>query len=238
MILALGISHVDLPQAEKWLRHVAMLSRKETSAPRPLVVMRTKRVHPNMVALWRERIEPIRFPVQWVECPDENEDGYPKSASHLFLRTMAHCEGAFPGEPVLWVEADTVAMRPGWHDEIAAEYAGCGKPFMGVIVRGHGFDHLSGVSVYPPDWRAKAPLLADTLNAPDIFWGVNRGQAFDTYATPQTLPQAADAKTIQQIWRPQLPIKTEWLNHIRRETALFHQCKDGSLFEIVQKAYA
>lgn len=229
MICILGVSHKDTAQAEKWLRHVADMHPRETPGEPALIVMLTKACSGQMLAMQRASIKADALVAM---CPDEDEAGYPKSASHLFLRSLEYCEKAHPGEPVLWLEPDTLPMRPNWRSEIAAEYAACGKPFMGHIERGHGFAHLAGVAVYPPDWRAKAPRLASVLTAPDIFWGPGLGQAFDTWAAPETVPQTAEARSIQQIWRPPLPITRQWLRrNVRQDCALFHQVKDGSGFK-------
>lgn len=235
MIVAIGISHRDVGQAAKWLAFVSALSVREKAA-RQLVVMGTKRLSVEQWALLRESYKQGRLQIDKMICGDENEDGYPKSASHLFLRTMEACEHKYPGQSVLWVEPDTLPMRPDWHQEIEHEYARCGKPFLGVIVREHGPAHMAGCGVYPSDWRARAPRLANVLLAPDTFWGKNLGQAFDAYASVEIVPQAAEAKTIQQIWKPVLPFNESWMNKsIRPETALFHQCKDDSGFRIIKK---
>jgi hypothetical protein len=232
MICILGVCHKEIVQAEKWLRHVADLSVRETPDQPRLFVMLTQRAHAESRDLKRTKARVDDWPV----CADESEAGYPLSASHLFLRALEWAEAMHPGEPVLWLEADTLPMRPGWRAEIALEYSTCGKPFMGCIERGHGFAHLAGVAVYPPDWRMKAPLLAGVLAAPDIFWGKGLGQAFDTWAAPETVPQAAEAKSIFQLWRPTLPITRPWLRvAVPQDVALFHQVKDGSGFKAVRE---
>ncbi len=237
MIAVLGVSQRDHLQAVKWLSWVSALNRSEAVGgdfPVSLLIVCVKRLNVYQLQMLREAAGNMR--PHWATLPDENEVGYPKSASHLFLRAMEHCEKHHPGEHILWVEADTVPLCSGWREAIAAEYAACGKPFMGVIERGHGFAHMAGVGVYPPDWRAKAPLLADVLNAGDIFWGPGLGQAFDTYAAPQTVPQCAQAKTIQQIWRPTLPITEPWMRtYVRAGVVLFHQVKDGSGFTVANE---
>jgi hypothetical protein len=237
MICALGVSHRDLDRAKQWLEWVAVLESREVLLHDrvPLIIMCTQTLNSYQVQLLREATGRFTGPVDIALMPDTEETGYPKSASHLFLRTMEYCETRYPDDPVLWVEADTVPMRPGWREAIATEYLQCNKPFLGVIERGHGFAHLAGVAVYPPDWRQRAPLLADVINAGDVFWGPKLGQAFDTYAAPQTVPQAAEARSIQQIWRPHLPLTSEWMDkNIRPDVQLFHQCKDQSAINILR----
>lgn len=233
MIATLGVSQKDFHLAAKWLKWIALLAKREP-LPIMLVVFGVRSLGPEQFALLRNAADGL--PIHWAWAPDEDESGYPKSASHLFLRALTYCESSFPTEPVLWVEADAIPMRPSWASEIAAEYAACGRPFLGVVVRGHGHDHLAGCAVYPPDWRARAPLLENVLDAPDTFWGRGLGQAFDAWAAPETVPQTAEAKTIQQIWRPQLPITEAWRRKcIPEATALFHQCKDASLIKILSE---
>lgn len=231
MICLLGVCHKDAPLAVKWLEFFARLSARESPGQPPLVVMTTQSIGQSPLIMMKRS----GAMAEWVVCPDENEDGYPKSASHLFLRAMEYCEKTHPTEPILWLEPDTLPLKPNWRQVIADEYAARGKPFMGQIERGHGIAHLIGCSVYPPDWRAKAPMLASVLSAPDIFWGKGFGQAFDTWAAPETVPQAAEVRSIQQIWRPRLPITGAWLwSNVRPGAALFHQHKDGSGFKVVR----
>jgi hypothetical protein len=232
MVCALGVSIKDFDLAAKWLQFLAALGPMASDVPTVVVGAR------GIAGAKWDALQAIAtrysISVSFKLLEDEDESGYPKSASHLFLRTMEHCEKAFPMSAVLWCEPDTVPMTGSWREAIRGEYLRCGKPFMGVIQTGHGFDHLAGVAVYPADWRVKAPLLANVLNAPDIFWGPGLGQAFDTYATPETLPQTAPATSIQQIWRPTLPITEDFLKReIPVTTVLFHQCKDGSLIDVL-----
>lgn len=231
MICVLGICHKDVAQAARWVEFVADFNKRERPNQPAIILVATR-------AAMKTGLPGIRnvggFALHVLD--DEDESGYPKSASHLFLRSLEYCERTQPGEPVLWLEPDTLPMRPNWREEIAKEYASCGKPFMGQIERGHGHAHLIGCSVYPPDWRLKAPMLASVLTAPDIFWGPGLGQAFDTWAAPETVPQSAEARSIQQIWRPPLPVTPKWLRqNVRGECALFHQIKDRSGFKAVRE---
>lgn len=237
LICALGISHRDAHMAESWLRWASYLASQPngSQANDTLLISGTKKITEKQWASLRASLvkSPGIFRYGGYVLEDENEKGYPISASHLFLRTMEFCEKNFPGSPVLWVEADSVPMRPGWFSEIEAEYASCGKPFLGALEAPTTMPHMPGVAVYPPNWRQLSPKLANVLSAPDIRnWGPGKGQAFDTYAADQVVPQMAVAKTIQQIWRPpQFTAAT--MSKIGPETALFHQCKTGKLIELI-----
>ena len=235
MICVLGISDKDAYRSARWLEWVAELAQYETSPQTKLIVTLTKRARDTAYNRIKPAVDTASDAI-WT-LPDECETGYPKASSHLFLRSMFYVEQTFHGEPILWLESDAIPMRPNWRRDIAKEYATCNKPFLGVIERGHGFVHMPGVAVYPPNWAKLAPLLANVLNAPDIpLWGRDRGQAWDTYAASQTVPQCAEAKTIQQIWNPPHPITKEWAaKNIRPETALFHQVKHASLIRLLRE---
>lgn len=239
MICILGISHKDAEQAERWVEFVAGMSRRERPGQPRIVLAFTKlaaRHIPQIQRAGHRAGGNANAIASAIALDDENETGYPVSASHLFLRSLEYCERVHPGEPVLWLEPDTLPMRPNWREDIASEYAACGSPFMGHIEREHGLTHLAGVAVYPHDWRIKAPLISAVLTAPDIFWGKGLGQAFDTWAAPEIVPQSATARGIQQIWRPPLPITAKWLRqNVRQDAALFHQVKDKSGFKAVKE---
>ena len=166
---------------------------------------------------------------------DENEAGYPISASHLFVRCMEFVSAFRPRQPILWLEPDAIPVKPGWLDAIADEYEICGKPFMGHLEPLCRPPHLAGVAVYPPNWEKLAPNLYKVLEAGDIpTWGPGLGQAFDMYAGPQIYPQAAQSKTIQQVWKCP-PFTEDNLDLVKPDTYLFHQCKDGSLIRELRK---
>lgn len=223
-----------------WLRWVAFLATQPggDSSDLVLIIAGTQKVTP---AQWKSLRSAVgdnskgMFLVAGHILEDDGEgQGYPGAASHLFLRTLEYCETTYPGSSVLWLEADTVPMRPGWAQEIEAEYADCGKPFLGYLEAEKTMPHMAGVAVYPPDWRTRSPLLAGVLAAPDTKqWGHGKGQAFDIYAASEIVPQMARAKTIQQIWRPQ-PFNA-MPTSILPTTALFHQCKDASLINVIAK---
>lgn len=164
-------------------------------------------------------------------CEDECETGYPKSASHLFLRTLEYCERTYPGRPILFCEPDTTPTRPGWFREIAEEYQGCGRAFMSqrIIHPAGGGQHLMGNAVYAADWRARAPRMLTAPTAPDnALWGPGRGQPWDVWAGKETTADMHESSLFQQIFTC-LPWTADNLNRLERRAALFHRSKDGTL---------
>ena len=96
-------------------------------------------------------------------------------------------------------------------------------------VRPDGQAHMTGNGVYPHHWRELAPLITKAYNAPGtLYWGKEKGQPWDVFAETEIEPKMFECRSIQQIWRPTV-FTAENLNLIRDDTALFHQCKDGSL---------
>jgi hypothetical protein len=240
VIVALGVSHRDVDLAILWLRWVTFLGTIENNDQNTLLIVFTRRAREKIAAL----ADTIRgtlygeFKTALRECPDEMEDGYPKSASHLLLRTLEMAERTFPGHAVLWCEADTVPTRPSWFREIFAEYQTCGKPFMGVRV-GDKPSHMSGIAVYAADWRMLAPSFTTVLDAPDNFaiWPNGRGQAWDIWTRAEVVPQMAETKTIHHVWKHR-DVRRTRLSDIPAEACLFHQDKTGALIrEIAAEKY-
>lgn len=225
IICALGVCRRDLELAEMWLRWTAFLAEKQGERF-TLLVMLAKNVGSEEARL--RNAAGGRLDVHVRVCTDEIENSYPKSASHLFLRTLERAEFLFPGHAVLWCEADTVPMKPSWFAEIAAEWQACGKPFLGVTV-GTKFKQMSGIAVYGHDWRERAPKLAAVLSAPDMpQWGPGRGMPWDVYARDQTYPQMAESRLMTNVWKNR-DMKVTRLREIPEQTALFHQDKTGAV---------
>ena len=168
---------------------------------------------------------------------DIRERGYPGSASELFAMAMMDAGSRHPGIPLLWMEADAIPLRANWMDDVAEEYAGCDRPFMGHLEATHAIPHLAGVAVYPHNWMDLSPMLASSHLAPDIpYFGRGKGQAFDAYAASEVFPQARQAVSIQQVFG-----KKRWttgdVGIIRHGAAIVHQSKDGSLIRLIQTGH-
>jgi hypothetical protein len=225
------VCHRDVELACLWLRWVAFLTRQPGGKRPHILVIFTQRTDLAPLAAAIEGASGIGL----VRCPDEDESGYPRSASHLFLRTLEQAEERFPGSAVLWCEADTVPMKPSWFADIAAEYQTCGKPFLGVTV-GTKHKQLSGIAVYPSDWRKLAPKLASVLSAPDMpQWGHGKGMPWDVFARDQTVPQMAESKLMTNVWKNR-DIRATRLREVPSRTVLFHQDKTGALIREIAAA--
>lgn len=240
LIVAQGVSGRDAELAALWLSWTTFLAEQPGGSVREhsLLVVLAMSVTAEQEAKLRAAVGTGRsnyFRAVFLRLTDEIEGRYPLSASHLFLRTLEAAEKLFPGHAVLWCEADTVAMKPTWFAEIAAEYATCGKPFMGARV-GTTLSHLSGNSVYPANWREVAPSIARVLEAPDVaLWGRGRGQPWDTFCAHETTPQMAETKRIFQIWKERTQTPTA-LESIPAETCLFHQDKTGHVLRALARS--
>lgn len=240
VVLVLGVSHREVHLGRLWLRWVSHLCRQPDGDNRhnQLVIFVNRRTTQEQRAQLLREVGDTKdgmFQTVIAEPPDEQERGYPGSASHLFVRALEHVGQRHPGAATLWCEADTVAVRPSWFREIVDEYQACGLPFMGGQAGLGEFRHMTGNAVYPPDWRTLAPLLLDSFTASDsAYWGEGKGEPWDVFARSQVMPRMHLCRTIQQIWRP---ARFTGLGQILPATALFHQCKDGSLVRVLAGRY-
>jgi hypothetical protein len=161
------------------------------------------------------------------------DEKWPLGANHMFRSLLKRDLQ----RPFLWMEPDCEPTRPGWLDEIDAEYKialAAGKSFMGHKVfsnkKGLPRESLAGCAVYPADC---APLLA-RLGRNDI--------AFDIAIAPYVMERAHITPLIWQFWGqkdlpPTFLAETKrgasknslTLAAIPEKCALFHRCKDQSL---------
>lgn len=229
-IVVLPVARPDFHLAVKLLRWCARLRTRATPVDDyQLIVYGTKALEPSQWSLLHDAASGLNATL--LSPPELFEQGYAPSANYTFRTALELCEREFPQQPILWAEADTVPMRPTWATEIAAEYEACGKPFLGDLIRHRpgtpgAIDHMTGNAVYPPNWRELAPSIA-MLPEP------RPEQGFDSACAHEIVPQAARAVTIQQIWRPPF-ITDQWAaRFIHPSTALFHQCKDASLIDVL-----
>lgn len=161
--------------------------------------------------------------------PDhEHEVGWPGAANWMFKQCLEHVEANFPDD-ILFLEPDVVMVRATWFDEFKAEWQiakDAGRSFLGALVP-HNVTHMTGIAVYPANWREVAPRLAQ---CPDH-------DAWDCYAAPEVLPRLQQTNLIQHVFRRHDP---GWapphVGILDRRAALFHQDKKGALIHMLDAA--
>jgi hypothetical protein len=219
LVVVIPVARFDWHQAKKLLRWIESLADHRTE---PTVCSLVVLASPTITDGEREQLDTSGRVVaaDWLK-----ELGYFGTPNQVIKGALEYVEKNFPGHAMLFVEADAVPMRSTWLDEIRREYYFCGRPFMGDFFREGDIPHMTGNAVYHPNWRVLAPSLA-ALGTEECAW--------DTLCAHETMPRAHCAKTIQQIWRPSLPITAAYVHsNVRPETALFHQCKDSSLIDVL-----
>lgn len=232
VVPVLAVSHADFHLAVKWLRWASRMA-QESKVEIPLRVWASKALNEEHIAVLTAALEGIGSNNVVKQAPELFEKGYAPSANYQFRTALEMMTADFPGCAMLWCEADTVPMHARWLRTIEAEYRKHAKPFMGDIVRypangEPGIDHMTGTGVYPPDWRELAPSL-------QILPEPRPHQGWDSMCAHEILPQAAQAQSIKQVWRP-APMTLAWMKANKatpNDIALFHQCKDGTMIDVL-----
>lgn len=230
-VVVLPVSKPDFHLACKWLKWVSALGCQPGSTPFDLLVVVANSVEPEHIAEI-----PIPAPESAILCSiirvreryERPDLGYAAAANHLFRSCLEAAEEHYSGYPVIFCEADTTPTRPTWFADIAAEYAACGRPFMGDYHWEGAIPHMTGNAVYAHNWRQLAPSLA-------ALPGPRPEQGWDTSCAHQTVPQMARASTIQQQWICPPFTDENVVRILRRDTALFHRCKDGTLIDVLAR---
>lgn len=162
--------------------------------------------------------------VFFIQTADTPEAGWPMGPNAMF-RTAADYIEAELKTPWFWCEPDVTILRAGALDKLEADYAGCGRPFMGTRFD-HPIPHLTGVAVYPPNIRSYTSKMLNAHTKP-----------FDVIDAAHILKQAHLTPLIQHQWGsiennipPTFP-DFESLKTIMPDALVFHRCKDGSLIK-------
>lgn len=226
-VVVLPVARFDWNLAVRWLRWWNQI-RDGIPNTTPVVVVCSP-------ALTDEEQETLRSTglesVEVVSAGNVVESGYFGSPNQMFKFGLDYCERKYPEHAIIWAEADTVPITGNWVERVMEEYETCDRPFMGDIQREGAIPHLTGNAVYHPNWRMLAPSL-------DALPGPVKEMGWDSQCAHDIVPRAHVSKTIQQIWRPKLPITAEWMaRSVPPTTALFHQCKDGSMIDVLSKSY-
>lgn len=172
---------------------------------------------------------------------DVHVEGWPDAPNQAFQKAAEIISDSKTEwhRPFLWLEPDTVPMRPGWLDEIELVYEACGSRYMGHIYQSEDRHRLapyfSGIAVYPPDCASelvfKSNQAWDVVNA-DLILGLahNTPLIHHRWGTPDRPPEFVEGEWSGSV--PPFPIPFGWLP---KECALFHRDKSGSLMRILEK---
>lgn len=164
---------------------------------------------------------------------------WPKASNQMFKHAAFHV-AHWEHSPFFWMEPDCVPLRASWLDEIANEYAKCGKDYMGKLVstdqQGMPALHMNGNAVYPHDVGLR---LAQYLEG---------DQAWDIASADAVIGLAHNTPLIHHFWgKHGLPPhfqehrtkedsdNTLTLANIPKKAAIFHRCKDGSLVRVLRQ---
>ncbi len=160
---------------------------------------------------------------------DLPKEGWPTGTVWSFLHIAKTCRER---RWDFWLnEPDCIPLRPGWFDDLAAEYARCGRPYMGFIEPAHtaGYypRHMTGNGFY--NWTVFQHVRADRM---DMAWDVAMAEAL----TPQCHNTRLFHQEFGPLDRPPTFPSVDALASIPVGAAVFHRNKDGSLIRQLMEA--
>jgi hypothetical protein len=223
------VCRMDWHLAIKMLRHLGRtMWYSQVDIDYPLIVLHSSDLTPAQV--WRLNDASRWHPNRHMRDAAVAEKGYfGGTPSSMWKAGAEYVEQFFPGHAFLYLEADCAVIGGCWMDELRKEYDACGKPFLGdLVIEGQTTPHMTGVAVYPPNWRTLAPSLA-ALPGPNVQIG------WDSQSAHETFPQAAQSKAIRQVWRPEPFTCTNLRRVLPHDCWVFHQCKDGTIFDALDE---
>ena len=221
-VVVIPVAPMDWHLAVKLLRWISIFGRQPDI---DLVVLCSTLLDEECRKCLEQAVRSPSIHTRIVVAKSVVEQGYFTAANGTHKAALDLMERDYPGRPMLWMEADCVVVDADWFAKIDQEYRACGKPFLGDIVPGE-VSHMTGVAIYPHDWRKVAPILQQGEG-----WMPRWG--WDSQAASQTLPQCRPSKTIRQVWRPPAFTRANWRAIVPEGCCLFHQDKSGTLIDVL-----
>lgn len=157
-------------------------------------------------------------------------------ANMMWKRSVKHVAAMNEPMPWLWIEMDAVPLptpgAPSWLDQIAAEYAKAGKPFMHHLTMTQTGSHNSGLGVYPARVSKYTNRLWELANSP-----------WDVFLSPDFMPHTHHTELIHEIFYeegwdgpPPTFLNAKSLLRIKPGAVLFHRCKNDSLIQRLRES--
>jgi hypothetical protein len=131
-------------------------------------------------------------PTVAVQSFPDFDGGWPMAPNAHWASVAAYLESIGNHEPWLWLEVDSVPMKPTWADALQRSYNHCGQPFMGVVREtvlraqdGTLFTQpddlmMQGVAIYP-SYLLRLPEIAPLFNNFTKHQSQAPDQPFDVY---------------------------------------------------------
>lgn len=203
----------------------------------PCVLSYEKGTLPQFVMEANSIAERVFYEVKHCTYPTAPVHRWPAGANWAFKNTAVFM--AALKRNWLWMESDMIPLSPDWLDKLQTEYAHCGKPVMGPVVKALG--HVQGTAVYPFDILTRCPKMG---SVPDH-------SAFDTWSKNCVAMINHDCSTLMaHVWgidkgmphpvvgtSPVFRTMQEFVNWVPKGAVTFHRCKDGSLTRFLRQKY-
>jgi hypothetical protein len=157
---------------------------------------------------------------------DLPKEGWPIGANWTFLNVADFCRRE---RLDFWLnEPDCIPLKPGWFEAIRAEYAACGRPYMGFIEPATNDypRHLTGNAAY--HHSVFHHFRADQMGT---AWDI----AMADVLTPQTHATALFHQEFGRLDHPPTFHTVDDLRRIPKEAVVFHRNKDGSLIRVLRE---
>ena len=223
LCLAISVCHKDASLCLKLMRWIGYLSMVSGDSMRDVTLLLVPSRLASGMWLVREAEATARTIFGRVHVsppPDHHEVGWPGACNYQFNWTL-QCVERFGLGPVLFLEPDAIPTHPDWFDAIEGEYITSDRSFMGAFVD-FSIPHMSGVGVYPANWRKMAPKLEAI---PDDW-------AWDVWAGKEILSHCKCTNLIQHVYdKPAIA-----LDRVKRGAVVFHQDKCGDLIPLLDES--
>lgn len=217
-------------QHARWLR---MLTKKHW--PHKAIVAFDKSLDMSLLTSLVGMLRSCFVEVEMFCHPQPPIEAWPQAPNWVF-QNVAHKMNE-QSRSWLWLEADAVVLRADWLEVLQFEYEGCGKSFMGPIVKGMG--HVNGGSIYPPDTPARAPIAMRCMD-----------RAWDYDMRPDMIHDCHDASHLMRhIWtvlndeaievgggeEPRNITADRARRWIPESAVMVHRIKDDSLTQLLMR---
>lgn len=221
MRIALAYHTGDINQAIKLLKWVGFLCEGKTLPP-ILLVASANAFQLERTNYLCDIAAKVFSGVNLIDAGNIKESGWPGAPNRMFKIALEFSERN-QDEALLWLEADSIPLCRDWYSDMLEETRkawAAGKRFVGLHVLSTR-PHMSGVGVYPGNWRSYAPRLATA----------NDEEPWDSWAADEIHPHAYYTNLIQHVWKAQ-DIRPWQLNG---NAVIFHGDKRQRLIECLDE---
>ena len=248
MLIVFPICCVDIDLFSNLVDQLIYFNKKIDTKALIIFKVINQKIDTNKISVIQNKLKNLFTSLTTIYCEEPKKLSWCLSVSNTFTNIIKYLKHVGNIDPFYIMEADNTILKPEWYELLRNEYFEDNHIFLGNIATinpyyqdRYGKITLVGGAIYPANVYEYIKDFADidfnTNTVDEYFQG-----PFDLCISKDIISHSKQSRYMQNLWGSSKfqkisdteyhCVKSEQIKNIQvnSETAIFHGCKDGSLW--------